>query len=61
MALLDVSQYVHMAPQAPELWLTPLEIASLRALELRAENDASKAPVPLLRRILHRPPPLPFE
>jgi len=61
MARIDLGQYVHLAPQPPELRLTEREIAAIRALELRVESDARKARVPLWRRILHRPPPLPFE
>ena len=61
MALMDVSQYVHLAPPAPVQRLTPYEIAAIRALELRVEADARRARVPLWRRILHWPPPLPFE
>jgi hypothetical protein len=61
MALMDVSQYVYLTPPMPELRLSPREVAAIRALELRVEPDASRARVPLWRRILHWPPPLPFE
>ncbi|MEO5920539.1 MAG: hypothetical protein ABIQ01_05285 [Pseudolysinimonas sp.] len=61
MALLDVSQFVHLAPPSPEPLLTEREIAAARALETRVESDASKARIPLARRIIRRPPPLPFE
>jgi len=61
MALLDVGIYANWAPPRPELRPSEREIAAARALELRVEPDASKARVPLVRRILHLPPPLPFE
>ena len=61
MARLDIGQFIHLAPQRPELPLSEREIAAIRALELRVEPDASKARIPLWRRILDIPPPLPFE
>jgi hypothetical protein len=61
MARLDYSQLLYPLPQAPELWLTEREIAAIRAMEMRVEADARKARIPLWRRILHLPPPLPFE
>jgi hypothetical protein len=61
LALLDVTQFVHLEPPTPEVWLSEREIAAICALEMRVEPDASKARIPLWRRLLHRAPPLPFE
>ncbi len=61
MARLDIGQFIHLAPQTPELPLSEREIAAIRALELRVEPDASKARIPAWRRILHVPPRLPYE
>jgi len=61
MARLDIGQFVHLAPQRPEVRPSERELTALRALQFRVEPDASKARIPPWRRILHVPPPLPFE